>query len=353
MHNKTKINKKILIQTFVIFCTFMFLVALINLFKDNFGIFKNNYSKQEIVPNERYIRMKHLIKNPNKYDTLVIGSSRIAYINVKDELGINVYSFSAPYLSPYEVSRMVKVLVGKGVKIKWIIYGLENEALRLPGNQTGYARGNDIANLSYPVTLAEKIRFYSSYLFYFPFIDKTKRDIWIGQEYILDSGTWSQDYENSTKKYKEKNKHIKFLFGPPFKSEIPYNEKNIDYLKDLSDVCKKNNIKLTIFFSPETYDSYLLNDVATFNTYKKKIAKFTPYYDFSGKNKITKAKSNFENRDHYNYKTAQYIAKVIKEDKKEQNIDGDYGHFITEKNVDKILSDECKNTPNIKNCVPK
>lgn len=107
--------------------------------------------------------------------------------------------------------------------------------------------------------------------------------------------------------------------GPIYYSNYEYPESYKKSLKDISDYCKKRNIKLILFIPPTHID--LQEKIRTYNkieeleVFKSDLREIATLYDFNYPNELTKNSNNFSDPYHFNDNIARIVAKEIIEGK--------------------------------------
>ena len=62
------------------------IVVIYNVIVDPFGVIRGDMENQINAPNERFLKMKYIINNSNKYDSYLFGSSRVGKIKIKKDM---------------------------------------------------------------------------------------------------------------------------------------------------------------------------------------------------------------------------------------------------------------------------
>lgn len=350
MKNNRLFYKKFFKYFLILVVIFALSLAATNIYLDKSGIFKNDYSKQKFWPNERFIKTKYLLKNPNKYDSFLLGSSRIDLLNPKLIKAGHYYNFSFPMSTIYENLRYLNLLIKKGYKIKTIVLCLDHDTFK--HNEYPYSPFGSIdqAYLYYPETIYQKIKVYSNYIFINPFAEGNKQLPFtdLNNKSIFDTGTTAQFLDLKT--YKRPAKKINKAYKAPY----GYNSVNLKLLKEFKQLCNQHNINLIIVILPEYYKLYKTNNLPGYNECKKELSKITPYYDFSGINEITSNDINFFDFDHFDYIAAcKILDRIFNEDKfSAPKIEG-FGDYVTKDNFSEHIKTLCSKTPEIKNCIPE
>lgn len=321
--------------------------AIINVYMDRYGIFKNDYTEQVYLPNQRYVKINYVLNNPTKYDSFIMGSSRAGFINAKNIKGGNFYSLDFPLASPYELLRYLNIFIKNKIKIRTIILCLENDSFKADAAPDApIVSRKDPLFFYYPDTLQQKINFYFKFLALNPFLPNTET-LKFNPVTTFDSGSDSQLIDLQTY---ERPKH---KITKVYKNPAPYNMVNIKLLKEFVSTCKKNNINLIVLIVPELEKSYYAGGIPKYNYYKKKLAEVTSYYDFSGVNSYTTNDSNFYDYRHFDFYSGEKILERIYNENKfsKPEIEG-FGDYVTKDNINEHIKELCSKTPEVKNCIP-
>jgi RNase H-fold protein (predicted Holliday junction resolvase) len=91
----------------------------------------------------------------------------------------------------------------------------------------------------------------------------------------------------------------------------------IETLQDIQAIvqlCKQNKVQLIVFINPIHHTTYQDTNKQLLYQFKRSLAIITPYYDFSGPNKITKDNHNYVDTSHYTVDIGDQILKVMSRD---------------------------------------
>lgn len=285
-----------------------------------------------------------------KPDTLMIGGSRVHYMQPKDVnkyTGDRVYNLGLSYSTMEEQYYFLKY-AAENLKIKNVVLGLNlypfSEVLN-ESNGTDFDR--EVFEKGF--TFDKKIKHYLEislfkYLKYAYFNEYTSdfyRDGAItpyGQT-IASGKSWEDRYKNSYNGYIKK-----------YTNYLEYGDTNIEYLRKMVDICKKHNINLNVFMAAIHSDQInILNKInkMDFNyKLKKEIAKITPYWDFLYDNSVTSVNDNFIDTSHIKNEFGPYYFARIFNDKNFKHID-DFGIYINSDNVDNHIEFLKKNSEDL------
>lgn len=276
------------------------ILVLFNAWFDPFSVIRRNYARMMVCPNERIIKADHLIQNPDKYDALIFGSSVVNMISVNDLnrlTGNRWYNMTYIGGLPADHVRVMKDILGHGVKLKHILVGIDYLAFRLPELVgAGYLR-----RLHAPRTIREKIEHYYDFLtpgFDTSILFEVRFD---GKQTLYDVTGTGQYYmflkDQLMKRYPDRH-NAKFIGNPmgscSFRPQEVYGE-----LRQLIDLCKRHDIRITFFINPMNDNWYRCEDIVLMNLARAVLAGMSSYWDFSGGSSITKDNFNFYDITHY------------------------------------------------------
>ncbi|OCL86444.1 hypothetical protein AAX26_01577 [Aliarcobacter thereius] len=267
------------IGSFIIFLT----LPLFNYINDQWRVLTSDYEKyyEGIEPNKSFLKTKYLLENKEKYEILLMGSSRIGNFDSKliSEKAYNMtYSFG--HISNH--LNNLKVLIKNDVKIKKIILGIDDFYIfKNPKDfDTDYLRKN------YKDDIFGKIDFYKFYLFKKP----TDRDVdlffkkysLIESNQIINPSDMNGRNNREMKiksdldNHKNKLNNIILLgYNENFRTNEVLNE-----IKRFKELCNLYNIELITIMFPQFYNVYLSYNQYEIEKFKTNLAQITSFYDF-------------------------------------------------------------------------
>ena len=337
-----KYNKNFTFYIFISLIFIAFFIVLQNVINDPFSVFsKTNFEaikNKKYLPNERYIKMKYILSHKNKYDSFLIGSCTSNFINLDNIPNQKWYNLTYTNTTIAEMYRSFKLLVDNNVKIDRILMQISEASLKDSPSDYINTCQKYLNFCSYPISFDEKISFWSRYLFYAPFINSAKYDIWIDsfKRNIFKGGSFIDELPNDFSQM-YKTKYETFTTGAGFDNR-KYDLNNIDFIKEIVNICNQKNIEFRLFIIPEYIDIYLSNDLQTFNDFKRKLVLVTPFYDFTGLNKIAINKMYFTDPIHINNWASKLIVdRLFFENKNDTPSIKGYGVYVTQKNIDEHI----------------
>ncbi|MCX7923710.1 MAG: hypothetical protein N3B21_17135 [Clostridia bacterium] len=330
--------KKFFIKAFILTFICVAPIVIFNYTIDPYGIFRKNFENQHIEPNQQFIKMKYILKNPNKYDSFLFGSSRVGNIDTQKIKGEKFYNMTYSQGVPGEFARNIKTMVRNGVKIKTLMVGIDDFSYKFDPND----RYKELIRYPYTDDLQGRAYFYFTYLFKIHDIDILKPYfVNTPQRFPTHYDIWNsgRPLHPEIDEYIDNNKE-KHLNDPRF-NKPPVHKKNrvnatISEINEIIQVAKENNIKSIVFINPVYKTTYLANFPDQFSEFKRKLAEITPFYDFSGINSVTTNKLNYYEYSHYRVFIGDLIiARIF--NYSETKVPTDFGVYVSKENIDMHL----------------
>lgn len=323
----------------IIGITILSIIAF-NFLNDEFCVFQkisqNEINKKKFWPNERLLKTRYILKNPDKYDSFIMGSSKVNKMNVSDLKGGNWYNDCLAMNTLDETLSLLKVFDTNGVKIKNIVLQMSDENFR--EREIGYFEYFDknMIYARYPISPIEKIYCYGWYLLVIPDFSENKRDIYSQscKDNVLKDGSCT--YLPSEKYQVKLDGHNpeKFVNLPNADDVGKYNEYWKKPFSEIVKFCNERNIRLTVFITPETYDLYKTYDLKSAQKARKDLASFVSFYDFAGKNDVTENHDYFYDHYHFNEYTSLLIKdRIFNQKPQDKPKIKNFGTFIEKKSL--------------------
>lgn len=115
---------------------------------------------------------------------------------------------------------------------------------------------------------------------------------------------------------------------------------NIDYLKQIVQLCQKYQIRLIIFFNPVYKKFFLQADYEKLFDFKKQISQIANFYDFQAIESTASDKTFWYDQDHYRPNLGSIIIKEIFETKNPSELK--YSVYVTPANIDQHFENQKK-----------
>jgi hypothetical protein len=326
---------KRLIPKIIILAAIAVLPLLVyNLILDPYSVLRKDFKHMIICPNERIVKTDHILKNPGKYDSLIFGSSRVSQVPVdviNRATGWRCYNMSFASGVVVECRDTMKLLIRRGVSIKNVIVGLDYFSFQsLPP-------ANQVRTMMYPDSLWGAVKMYYTFLTLEPdtsILHEVRFDGTNAFYDITEGGGYDLiRKERDIRLHPEKHPA---RFAQPIMvvctRRLP---ETMDEIRDIIELCAKNNITLKFFFNPGHASSYLCDDMEFMNSVRKQLAAITDYWDFTRPGPVTMDNFNYSDIIHYRKNVGKMVMeRMFKPDRAGL---GNFGFHVTRKNVDDYL----------------
>lgn len=313
-------------------------LLIFNVCIDPYGVFFNCSKHVPVEPNRRYMKMKYILKNPEKFDSFIFGSSRTNSLNPDKIPTDSYYNMSYAVGLPKDYYHDLLLMSKSGIKIKNLIIGIDDISLI----ENPKVPPQDLIFKTYPVSLIDKISFFKSYILYRPswlFVDMVfKSNDVSDRRQIFRNGMVSKPELDSTI-LRSPSEHIspKRFFKPFSRYRIsPDVTQSISEIEKIIMFAKANQINLIFYINPIYQVTYLNVNLDKYFYALKKLADITSFYDFSGLNSIAINNMDYYEASHFNEKVGDLIlAKIFNQDG--FAVPDDFGRFVNKDNVEQQI----------------
>ena len=297
------------------------ILPAINYHTDQWRVLHNDYnsSYRGISPNKAFLKVLYLLDNKDKYDTLLMGSSRSGYMDA-GLISENAYNMKFNFALAKMHLHNLKTLLKHKVKIKNLWLGVNDYVIwKNPENHEF-----DFQRKLYKDNLIEQLDTYSFYLL--KKIDGRDIGILTGKYNLYPSEELTNPDKANMKtakarekyaishprKWKEKMTWIRpTLLG--YKDDHYRIDEAIQEISDIKVLCEQNDINLTVFMYPTYYKTYLQFNQFKIEEFKRKLASVIDFHDFYMLNEIALDQLNWQDSSHFNASTGTYLIKSIKD----------------------------------------
>jgi len=327
---------------FFTFFTIIPIVAIINYMVDPLWMFShsNKYNSIQKAFNERQQKTNHIYFNGlEKYDALLLGSSRVTYINQNDFHGMDLYNYAFNDSAPHEFGEFIKFAKEvKGKDFKYIILGADFMATETPS----------IVKSKHPKTYIDNAKSFAykyKTLISFDALKESLKNIKYSQK-----GTARVYYDRQNIKYRTKlspekrlekyNYNMKLRLIHSADGKYIYDKNYIPRLKKLK--ADNPNSQFIIFTTPVSAN--LLVSMIRINKrlpeYKRwlneLIEVFGEVHHFMSINSITTNLENYPDAEHYYPEIATLFANKTT-NYENSDIPDDFGIILTKENLDEFI----------------
>ena len=316
-------------------------VELLCVFADPFNVFHPYHLRNNgIEPNKNYIKMKYLLKNPDKFDALLFGSSRVGNIHVENMKDNKCYNMTYSVGLPKEHLDNIRTLFENGIFPKVIYIGVDDVSYRMDPSE----HLTEPLRCPYENIKKDPVQFVKLYL----------NPAYAGSAFIENAGSarmdnfrdrfyetgWNYDYGFESGIYfsegspEEVKARIYGTLNTDPDTPVHF-EETLQELEETKELCEENGVELVIFVNPMLYAQQV---DANYLEFLKRLAEITPYWNFGGYNDLIYDDSNYIDDSHVSAETSDLIIRCMCNGEK---IDGLYEHgfgrYITKDNVDDLL----------------
>ncbi len=315
---------------------YLLTIALVDIAVDPYYVFRTPFLKIQAQVNDRYAKIEYIKKKKEKFNFFILGSSRTYYtrpsILEKYIPSGRGYNLSTILANVTEHLLHVRYLIKNGYPVKTLYLGLDIDSCFLIRTH----KDQDYLLKLHPgVSGANPIAFYWSYLTIFPKTDiKRKIRANVGkkgspQVGLTEDGAVIPEAENS-QVFDGNEGKLKEVIRDKVSRE------NLEVLRDLVALCKRNSINLIIFTTPHhrTIINHFLEE--DYIAFLKGLSEVTAFWDFGGYNSITTDDRNYFSISHYRPSVSRLIAARIFDDKT-LDVPKDFGVWVTKDNLEAHL----------------
>ena len=298
-------------------------LPIINYNIDQWRVLHHDYetSYRGISPNKSFLKTAYLLDNKEKYDTILMGSSRSGYMDA-GLISENAYNMKFNFALAAMHLHNLKLLLANNVKIKKLWLGVNDYVIwKDPKDHE-----SDFQRRTFKNNFYDQLDTYSFYLLK----GLNGRDIKIleGKYPLMRSEELTKpdkiNMETARAREKYALEHPTFwidkmttikptLLG--YKDDKYRIDKAISEIEAIKKICEKNDIELTVFMYPIYYKTYLSFNQYKIEEFKKKLASVVDFYDFYELNEISLDEFKWQDSSHFHASIGDYIIKSIQENK--------------------------------------
>jgi hypothetical protein len=349
--------------TLIVFWSTAILVGTvvgINVVVDAYGIRRTDFSRQFQPPNMSFCKINYLMKNKNKYDSFIFGSSRVTNIDVKKISNGRYYNMFYAGGLPEEHLEHLRFLLNNGVAVKNVLLGLDDFSYLIDPQQ----HLGELDFQPHPAVSGKSLlTFYGEYFFklnkLFPQLQAyirhnyTRRNSPEETRVVYDIyGTGRglcSDCDESIERNVRGHITSKIFLEP---TDYRFLQKDriapvLSAMKELVALSEKDRFRLIIFINPIHRTTYLNADLGKFALFKRKLAEIADYYDFSGLNSVTTNNYDYYETSHYRPFVGDMMLKVML-GSPDVNVPHDFGFYVTRNTVASHLKSQCREIRDIR-----
>lgn len=343
-------TKKFFTMFFSVLIIIFGAILLLNVFIDPFGLFGDmvyKWDSYNFTQNPRTAKIKYIDNHKDEFNSYIVGSSGCGAIQVST---INKYSDDSYYNAFYYGSD----LMDSYNTIKYLSETAETKNIFLGINYNTamfFDVGDEGINQRMHGKVADKnlLKFYSSYLFANPrySIEKIKAvkedsffqksfDVFIPETGVYDKSVRDSENIGDYNEYLDKDAYRIFKYYPKAERKLTELESFVKCMKQIKDMCDRNNINLQVAVFPiywEDFDNY---DADELETFYRSLGEITEFWDFS-KSTISTDPRYFYDSTHFRNSVGDMIlARMYNDDT--VYMPEDFGFYVNSENIDIFIS---------------
>ena len=309
-------------------------ILYFNVVIDPYSVFRKTIKNTMIEPNKRYLKIDHVLKNKDKYNSFIFGSSRVGSINPNIIPDAKYYNMTYSLGFPEHHLRDLKRFVNNGVKVENIIIGIDYLSLMRKHNISE----DDLLRKEYPINPLKKVAFFWTYLVSRPswlLVDAATKPVsYLDNSHIYETGLMKNLIIDSIID-NNPSRHIsslKFSYSG-IKDDV---DKDMDAafsdIESIIEFADSKNIETIIYIHPTHQTTYLNINLDNYFHTLTKLSEITNFWDFSGLNSITTDNTLHYETSHYRSSVSdKIIARIFSLDN--YNIPDDFGRLVTKNNI--------------------
>ena len=324
------------------------LICVFIIHYDTYNIFHwNNIRFTSAEPNKNFVKTKYIIRNPNKFNAYILGSSRIGNIppallpSQKDGKKLHWYNMTYSEGLPSEHLLTLETFLKNGVSIDMVILGFDDIAM-YSSIEEHY---NQLLRMPYQVFENNEIAFLKPYFMSLPAVSIIK------EVTTYDPSEHKADH-NSFYDFGVYQNNLSYNLGmeaqsfPSAHQGVTYTQ--IDSYKDIENIyklCKEKNIHLILLTNPIYVTTYIDSIQDGYLDFLRKVAQNCEFYNFSTLNNYCQDSRYYFEGSHYRPALGLIVEKVLFGTEDEQNEirkeagDELFGVKVNSENIDFIISE--------------
>lgn len=238
------------------------------------------------TPNHSFLKVQYLLDTKKKYDTLVMGSSRGGYMDMKMIPG-SVYNMKFIFGTMGVHLSNLKVLVKNNIQIKHLWIGI-NEYIIWKNPKD---HDNSFKRRTYQDDFWASMTTYMFYLF--ENINEQHMKVLKGEARLIKSTVNTDPNKNNIPYAYRREKNIaknpelnikKMSQAKPtllgYQDDVYRIDEAIKEIEEIKQLCQEHNITLTLFMYPSFYRTYVQYNQYKIEEFKRKLIRIVDFHDF-------------------------------------------------------------------------
>ncbi len=324
--------KKFIVKVIAFALIFAIAAAAISAVIDPYNVFHPlNIRDNGIEPNKNYVKMVYLLSEaPDKFDTFLLGSSRVGFLNPAKLEGVRAYNLTGSAGLPREQVDNLKTMLQNGIVPENIIIEVDD----ISAGSDYRSHYDKHLRAPYEYLKSHPLQFVK--LYFCPSV--AVKSLRISRDHEP-SRQVEEDFYNYgiTVTYGERGK-----YSPPthyFAEPLDYIDDALAAMKELTELCTQYDIDLTVFVTPIYYANFAadLQD-GRYYDFLRGLSEITPFYNFSGFNDVTVDRNNYMDRSHFLAEVGDMIIDCIWNGKTDPKLlSQGFGFYTDSGNIEELI----------------
>ena len=310
---------------------------------DTYNVFHpDNIRVTAAKSNSNFIKTRYVLKNPERYNAFVLGSSRSGNLPLEglpreiNGTALNWYNMNGAMASLKADTEMVKTFIRGGVDIRYLVLEIDEISMY----QNYQANVNEKFSTPYQEYEKSPVRFYYEYLKLKPELSLLKDVLFPGESAREKRATFYEQGvfpENLDMTVPEGERKMFGSLGTGSYETGDGNAEPIAALRELTGLCEERGIALVVLTSPVVESTYEEAAGKGYYAFLKDVAAVTPYYNFSGLSEYTTDARYYFDASHFRPYVGRQMERIIFEEDRTEDVNA-FGAYITKDNIDELIS---------------
>lgn len=321
------------IQKVIFFSVVCFIMAAgIPMLRDPYNVFHADRIRDNgIEPNKNYIKMSYILKNPEKFDAYMFGSSRVGSIHTEKIQGEHCYNMTYSAGVPPEHLANLKTFIGNGILPKKVYIGVDS----LSYTEDARRHETDPIRCPYEYSKDHRADFWMLYFKPVPAVESMaitlkheKADSFVEKFYAY--GWWCEYGKKPAIDWDRAEAHVGI---DDCMDEV------LESVDGIVKLCASNGIETVFFTNPMYIRTYEASLEKGYLEFLERLSQITDFYNFSGRNDVAKNTDNYVDPSHYNAEVGDMILACMCNGKRYDGLYGQgFGMYVTSENIGELLA---------------
>ena len=307
--------KRFCLKTAAYVLLFALLPALLSAWIDPFNVFHPLQIRDNGVEvNKNYVKMYYVLHNPDRFDALLFGSSRVGDLHVEKIPDVHCYNMTYPNGLPAEHLQNLQTLFAEGVALRRVYLGVD--VLSYTNDPQSHLSSG--LHAPYELSQEKPLTFWPMYLD--PAVTwkavvttmKSHQKKPGYPDYFYAYG-WNHDYGTPA------GEHVLNRGTEALVSSVRRMPQTLDEIAQIVKLCRENRVEAV--------------ETADYLTFLTRLAAITPYYNFSGHNPVSDNFRSYYDPSHPSAETGDLVLACLGGDRIDDLYEKGFGWLVNPENV--------------------